>query len=75
MMEELLSRDGISYIVSRVLSNARDAIAESKEEDSDFLKGKRLAYYEILDTIKNELIVREADLKEFELDIILEELL
>ena len=31
-----------------------------------------MAYYEILDTIKNELKVRDADFKEFGLDIDLE---
>lgn len=34
-----------------------------------------MAYYEILDTIKNELKVRDADLKEFGLDIDLENII
>ena len=40
-----------------------------------FYDGKKTAYYEILDTIKNELDVSEQDLKEYGLDFTLEELL
>lgn len=61
------------YIVSRVLDNANDAISEAKENpEDDFYKGRKMAYYEVLDTIKNELKARDADLKEFGLDIDLE---
>ena len=63
----------IKYIIARILDNAYDAIEESnKNKDDDFYKGKRLAYYEVLDTIKNELKARNQDLKEFCLDIELE---
>lgn len=63
----------IKFIVSRVIENARDAREEAKENKADdFYRGKNLAYYEILDTIKNELDVRDEDLKELGLDIDLE---
>ena len=62
--------DEFKYIVSRVLDNANDAISEAKENpEDDFYKGRKMAYYEVLDTIKNELKARDADLKEFGLDI------
>ena len=65
--------DEFKYIVSRVLDNANDAISEAKENpEDDFYKGRKMAYYEVLDTIKNELKARDADLKEFGLDIYLE---
>ena len=65
--------DEFKYIVSRVLDNANDAISEAKENPEDeFYKGRKMAYYEVLDTIKNELKARDADLKEFGLDIDLE---
>lgn len=65
--------DEFKYIVSRVLDNANDAISEAKENPKDdFYKGRKMAYYEVLDTIKNELKARDADLKEFGLDIDLE---
>lgn len=63
----------IKFIISRVLDNAKDAIKETEENtNAEFNSGKLFAYYEILDTIKNELIVRGQDLKEFGLDIDLE---
>lgn len=63
----------IKYIISKVIENAHDALEESrKNKDDDFYKGKKLAYYEILDTIKNELDIGDEDLKEFNLDINLE---
>lgn len=69
----MMSEEEIKYIVARVLDNANDAFKEAAEnKDDDFYKGKKLAYYEILDTIKNELKARDQDLKEFGLDINLE---
>jgi len=69
----MMSEAEIKYIIARVLDNANDAFEEATEnKDDDFYKGKKLAYYEILDTIKNELKARGQDLKEFGLDIDLE---
>lgn len=69
----MMSEAEIKYIVSRVLDNANDAFEEAAEnKEDDFYKGKKLAYYEILDTIKNELKARGQDLKEFGLDFNLE---
>lgn len=69
-----MMNETIKYILSRVIDNANDAIMESREHpDDDFYKGKKLAYYEVLDTIKNELIAKDQNLKEFGLDINLEE--
>ena len=68
--------DEFKYIVSRVLDNANDAISEAKENpEDDFYKGRKMAYYEVLDTIKNELKARDADLKDFGLDIDLENII
>lgn len=69
----MMSEAEIKYIVARVMENANDALEDAKaDRDDDFYKGKKLAYYEILDTIKNELEARGQDLKEFGLDINLE---
>jgi hypothetical protein len=69
----MMSDSEIKYIVARVLDNANDAFEEANEnKDDDFYKGKKLAYYEILDTIKNELKARGQELKEFGLDFNLE---
>ncbi len=73
MMTDALTREGIKYIVGRLLENANDAVKESDENKNDeFCQGKRLAYYEMLDILKTELDVRDQDLKEFGLDIDLE---
>lgn len=68
-----LTEAELEFIISRVLNNAKDA-AENMDR-LQFNDGKKLAYYEILDTIKNELLVRDIDVKRFGLDIVLEELL
>lgn len=68
-----MNKSEVEYILARVIDNANDAFEEAKENaGDDFYKGKKLAYYEILDTIKNELIARDQDLKEFGLDVDLE---
>jgi aspartyl/asparaginyl-tRNA synthetase len=72
-MANKINESTIKYIISRVLDNARDALEEKQNAPSDmFYVGKGFAYYEVLDTIKNELIANDADLKEFGLDINLE---
>ena len=76
MMSKNLSNSEIEYIISRLLDNANATLEESKTKtEDDFLSGKRLAYYEMLDIIKNELIVRDIDLKKYGLDINLEQFL
>ena len=65
----------MKYIIARLIENANDCLAERKEDPkSEFLDGKSLAYYEMLDTIKNELMAHSVDLKEFGLDIDLDKI-
>lgn len=68
----MMDENTIKYIISRIIANANDAIKEHRENAGDFYDGKTLAYYEVLDTIKNELEIRDQNLKEFGLDIDLE---
>lgn len=71
-----LTVERLKFIIARVIDNANDAIEESKAEpDNAFIDGKKTAYYEVLDTIKNELDVSEQDLQEYGLNFTLEELL
>ena len=72
MMNKILTESELEFIVSRVIKNAMEA---SEEEKSDFNDGKKLAYYEILDTIKNELEIREIETDKFGLNIVLEKLI
>nr|DAD80658.1 MAG TPA: hypothetical protein [Siphoviridae sp. ctS1E53]DAS64225.1 MAG TPA: hypothetical protein [Caudoviricetes sp.] len=68
-----MNEETIKYIIARVIDNANDALEEErKNKDDAFYKGKKLAYYEILDTIKNDLDINDQDLKEFGLDVDLE---
>ena len=74
MANEKLTKEGIEYIIGRLLKNAQEAIGErEKDKGNLFYDGKALAYYEMLDIIKTELDIREQDLKEFGLDVNLEE--
>ena len=66
---EPLTPAAVKFIIARVLNNANDAFKEATVNDKDkFYQGRKFAYYEILDTIKNELIAHDQDLKEFGLD-------
>lgn len=68
-----MNEAAIEFIISRVIENATDALEEATHnKDDNFYQGKLLAYYEVLDTIKSELMVREQDLKQYGLDIDLE---
>ena len=75
-MIEALTKDGIKYMIMRLLENAKDAVNESNQNKHDmFYSGRKIAYYEMLDILKTELYVRDQDLKEFGLDIDLEKTL
>lgn len=72
-MADALTKEGIKYMISRLLENANEAVEESKENKDDaYCSGRKIAYYEMLDILKTELDIRDQDLKEFGLDIDLE---
>ena len=74
MANEKLTTEGSEYIIGRLLKNAQETVGEWEKDKSNlFYDGKALAYYEMLDIIKTELDIREQDLKEFGLDVSLEE--
>jgi hypothetical protein len=73
MMIDSLTKEGIQYMVSRLLENANEAVEESKKNKNDpYYIGRRVAYYEMLDILRTELDIRDQDLKEYGLDIDLE---
>lgn len=60
-----MNDDIFNYIISRLIDNAEDAKSESKANPDDERKqGRRSAYYEALDTIRNILEIYDYDLKE-----------
>ena len=70
-----MTEETIKHIIARVIDNANDALEEERKNKKDaFYKGKKLAYYEILDTIKNDLDIDDQDLKAFGLDVNLEKM-
>ena len=74
MANEKLTKEGIEYIIGRLLKNAQETVGEWKKDKSNlFYDGTALAYYEMLDIIKAELDIREQDLRECGLDINVEE--
>lgn len=69
----MMNEAEFQYIVARILDNANDALEEAAaNKDDDFYKGKKFAYYEVLDTIKNELKARGQNLQAFGLHVNLE---
>ena len=70
-----MTEETIKHIIARVIDNANDALEEERKNKNDaFYKGKKLASYEILDTIKNDLDIDDQDLKAFGLDVNLEKM-
>lgn len=66
----------IKFIISRVIEKANDSFKEASQNKDDlYYEGRKIAYYEVLDTIKSELDAHDQDLKEFGLDIDLEKTL
>lgn len=72
--DAMMTNSALEYIIERVICSALESAAD-RSEDDEFSIGKRTAYYEILDTIKNELVAHDADLSKYKLDFELESLL
>lgn len=69
-MGKTMSNEAMKYIIARLVENANEAVTESEQNKDDMFKsGRRLAYYEMLDILKSEIDARDMDLKEFGLDI------
>lgn len=61
------------FIVERILDYAQDAIDDAKKNKNDeFYNGKKAAYYEVLNMLKNELDAHDENLKEYGLNVNLE---
>ena len=70
MQNNNISIEGLKCIIGRLIVNAKEAHDESIEDRDDLFKqGRRLAYFEMLDMLKTEMEVRDADLREYGLDI------
>lgn len=67
-----MNNEVIKYIIECILENAEVA---SKSPRNEFNDAKRLAYYEVLNTIKGQLEINDIDLKEYGLDFDVENIL
>ncbi|MBQ3727456.1 MAG: hypothetical protein II902_10450 [Selenomonadaceae bacterium] len=64
-MRKKLTPAEMKYIIYRVVKNGYESIDEAKEEPHEFNAGRKQAYYEVLDTIYNQLDIYEQDTKNF----------
>ena len=68
-----LTQDEIKYIIKRVLKKAADAQEDmGKHNDEDeklFYEGLLTAYGQVIDVIRNQLLIYDMDLKNFGLEI------
>ena len=64
-MRKKLSAAEMKYVIYRVIKNGYASIDEAKDEPSEFNEGRKMAYWEVLDTIYNQLDVYEQNTKNF----------
>lgn len=74
-MNEELTESVMNFIIERIVKNIKDNSKELEKDKSEYSRGQKLAYYETLDIIKNELIAHDIDFKQFGLDLNLEDML
>ena len=72
-MNNGLTDNELRYIIERMLGNAADAVKDAATDGSDFTKGRKFAYYEMLDTIKSELRAHGQEPSDYGLDMNLEQ--
>ena len=64
-MTETMDIDDVKYIIGSVMEYAYEAREEAIEDPDSFEKGRKQAYYEVLNTIYNRLHICDKDPKEF----------
>ena len=67
-----MSEETMKYIIECILENAEDV---SKLPRTEFNDAKRLAYFEILNTIKGQLEANDIDLNDYGLNFEIEDIL
>ena len=74
-MADNITKDNLRYIIERLIDRANETLQEKEDNPEDeFVDGKSLAYYEMLDIIKTELKISTGDLKSFGIDVDLDKL-
>ena len=67
-----MSDETMKYIIECIIENAKEA---SKLPRNEFNDAKRLAYYEVLNTIKGQLEVNDVNFKDYGLSFEIENIL
>lgn len=68
-MNKTMHEETLQYLISRILERALESRQEKNDAPGDdFQDGRNLAYYEVLDILKSELIIHGYDPKEYGLD-------
>ncbi len=64
-MNEKIDIDDVKYIIGSVMEYAYEAREDAIKDPDSFEKGRKQAYYEVLNTIYNRLYICEQDPKDF----------
>lgn len=71
-----MNQDIIAYLINRLLAAAKENSDQAKADNSnEFLQGKNLAYYEMLDMLKSGIEMYDLDISDYDLEGNLESLL
>lgn len=65
----------IKKIVKEIIERANESKAEAKESQDNFYLAKNLAYYEVLDMLRDELTMQGESLADYGLNFELESIL
>lgn len=66
MSERLtMDLDEVKYIIGSVMEYGYESIGREKKNPCEFNEGRKLAYYEVLDTIYSRLLAYEHNPKDF----------
>lgn len=65
--------DVLKTTIGKLIENADEALDEAKAHSNDeYYEAKKAAYYEVLDTIKNDIIIGDLDPADYGLGMNLE---
>ena len=74
-MTKNITSPQMKSVIENLIDNALKVTKDAGNSREAFYEGEKAGYYEILDTIKNQMMVDDRDLTEFGLDISLEQAL
>lgn len=74
-MNDVLTREGLAWIIESILENVKETINDhAGSKNDEFYEGKMQGFYEVLEIIKSRIEIRGGDPDEYGLSINLEKL-